>query len=274
MSMIYSFHYKSQISFLKPDNCFSILPKTYLSPLSQHTRTISRNMSTSHVQRDAKAAMDTGRGMTHSNGGSFMEHRTRRERGFNDFELKLPDLRASPASDKRPDLTTDALSYLGPWNPLPHQITADDTVWLLDNTAHRNAKTNNWEAEFVAAVFDQDTGVEVSKIVADVAEKIGIGKGDAAEATIRERLMPFMQTILPGRTVKVNYAPQTELKLGPGSRNGISSDVISVTENQDGHITLSRAQVPQGANGILEMKTVYAEPEGWGVISGKIILRV
>lgn len=196
-----------------------------------------------------------------------MEHRTRRERGFGDFELKLPDLRASPASDKRPNLTTDALSYLGRWNPLPHQITANDMVWLLDNLAYRNTKTNNWEAEFVAAVFDQDTGVEVSKIVADVAEKIGIGKGDAAEATIRERLMPFMQTILPGRTVTANYASQMELKLGPGSRNGISSDIKSVTENKDGDVIFSRALVPQGTNGILEMKTVYAEPEGWAVIS-------
>lgn len=231
-------------------------------------------MSSSNIQRDTKAAMDTAREMGHSTRGSFMEHRTRRERGFGDFELKLPDLRASPASDKRPNLTTDALSYLGRWNPLPHQITANDMVWLLDNLAYRNTKTNNWEAEFVAAVFDQDTGVEVSKIVADVAEKIGIGKGDAAEATIRERLMPFMQTILPGRTVTANYASQMELKLGPGSRNGISSDIKSVTENKDGDVIFSRALVPQGTNGILEMKTVYAEPEGWAVISGMTALQI
>jgi len=197
-----------------------------------------------------------------------MEHRTRRERGFSDFELKLPDIRASPASDKRPDLTTDVLSYLGPWNPLPHQISPDDTLWLLDNTAYRSAKTNKWEAEFVTAVFDKNTGVEVSKVVADVAEKVGIGRGDAAEATIRERLMPFMQTILPGRSVKVEFATQTELKLGPGGRNGISSDVKSIPDYQNGTIILSKARVPQTTNGILGMKTFYAEPEGWGVISG------
>lgn len=215
----------------------------------------------SNMQQDVKAAMD------HSGKGSLMEYRTRRERGFNEFEQKLPDIRASPASDKRPDLTTDVLSHLGRWNPLPHQITANDTVWLFENTAYRSAKSNNWETEFVVAVFDKNTGVEVSKVVADVAEKIGIGRGDAAEATIRERLMPFMQTILPGRIVKVSFAAQTELELGPGKRNGISSDVKVVPEHRDGDIITSVAQVPVGADGILEMKTAFAEPGGWGVIS-------
>jgi hypothetical protein len=223
----------------------------------------------SNLQRDAKAVIDTAQGMMRSNGGSFMEYRTRRERGFSDFELKLPTIKAIPASDNRPSLATDALSYLGSWNPLPHQVTANDTVWLLDNTAYRNPKTNKWEAEFVAAVFDKNTGVEVSKVVADVAEKVGIGRGDTAEATIRERLMPFMQTILPGRVVKVNFAKQSDLKLGPGGRNGISSDVKTIPEYRDGDVVSSVAKVPQGANGILTVKTVYAEPEGWGVISGK-----
>ena len=39
-------------------------------------------------------------------------------------------------------------------------------IRLLDNTAYRSTVTNQWQAEFVAAVFDKDTGLEVSSVVA------------------------------------------------------------------------------------------------------------
>lgn len=223
----------------------------------------------SHVVQDAKAAVDTAIGMAHTAGGSFMEHRTRRECKFDNVEGDLPDIRTVSASDHRPTEAQDLLSHLGTWNPLGQKITGSDVVWLLDNTAYRNTKTGKWEAEFVAAVFDQNTGVEVSKVVADVAEKVGLGKGDAAEATIQERLIPFMQNILPGRVVRVNYASQDdEIKLGPGGRNAISSDIRNVLERKDGDMVESAALVPEGAKGVLNMTTAYAEPEGWGVISG------
>lgn len=222
----------------------------------------------SNLVRDAKAMADTAKGMAGKAGGSFMEHRTRRECKFHEIECKLPNIRAGTASDGRPTEAQDILSYLGSWNPLGQKISEKDTVWLLDNTAYRNAKTGKWEAEFVAAVFDQNTGVEVSTIVADVAEKVGLGKGDAAEATIQERLMPFMQNILPGRVVTVDYSGGDQTKLGPGGRNGISSDIRNTPDFKDGEIMDSVALVPKGANGVLSMMTAYAEPEGWGVISG------
>jgi hypothetical protein len=197
-----------------------------------------------------------------------MEHRTRKERKFDETESQLPNVKLSPASDNRPAVATNILSYLGPWNPALQQITDNDTVWLFDNTAYRNPKTNRWEAEFVAAVFDKDTGVEVSTVVADVAEKLGLGKGDAAEATIRDRLMPLMQSILPGRMVNVDFAERTPLKLGPGGRNGVSSDIRALPNYNDGDIIHSFARVPQRANGVLQMRTAFAEPEGWAIISG------
>ncbi|KAH6673363.1 hypothetical protein B0J14DRAFT_481518 [Halenospora varia] len=197
------------------------------------------------------------------------QHRTRKERKFLETEATLPNIRKEPASDKRPSLSNDLLSYLGPWNPFPKEITDKDTVWLLDNTAYRSAN-GHWQAEFVAAVFDQNSGVEISTVVADVAEKLGIGKGDVQEATIRERLMPFVQEILPGRVVQADFAQKPEvpdLKLGPGGRNGISSDIKPLPHFEGGAVVHTAAKVPQGANGVLQMKTVYAEPEGWGVIS-------
>jgi hypothetical protein len=201
-----------------------------------------------------------------------LETQTRKDRNFHATESTLPNIRKSQATDKRPTLSSNLLSYLGPYNPLPKSITSNDTVWLLDNTAYRNAQTGQWEAEFVAAVFDKDSGVEISTVVADIAEKLGIGKGDAAEARIQERLMPFVQSILPGRTVIVHFGSRETLRLGPGGRNAISSDIKRVLPSfQEGEIVRVVAKVPQGANGVLESKTVYAEPEGWGIISGMSI---
>lgn len=197
---------------------------------------------------------------------SAMEKKTREQRGFHQTEGAMPNIKKLPASDNRPSLSSDILSHLGTWNPLPHDITENDSVWLFDNTAYRSTATGNWEAEIVAAVFDKDTGLEVSTVVADIAEKLGLGKGDAAEETIRDRLMPFMRSILPGRKVDVDFDGET-LSLGPGGRNAISSDVKALPSHQDGDIVSSTAQVPQGADGVLTMKTVYAEPEGWAVIS-------
>jgi len=221
----------------------------------------------SHLVRDTKAMADTAKSLVTGDEGSLWEHRTREERNFGDVESALPNIKMTPGPDHRPGLATNLLSHLGPWNPIPHQITSNDTVWLLDNTAYRSAKNNEWQAEFVAAEFDKDTGVEVSTVVADVAEKLGLGKGDAAEATIQERLIPFVQAVLPARVVHLDFAGQRELKLGPSGRNGISSDIRALPEFGSGEVVTSVPRVPQGTNGILEMKTVYAEPEGWGLIS-------
>jgi len=199
---------------------------------------------------------------------SAMEKKTRHDCKFHETESRLPVIKKEPAADHRPSLSNDLLSNLGRWNPLPVEITANDTVWLLDNTAYRNPKTNKWEAEFVAAVFDKNTGVEVSTVVADIAEHLGLGKGDAQEAIIYQRLMLFMQNILPGRKVHVSFGQKEELTLGPGGRHAISSDIeILPVDFKDGDIVPSFALVPEGANGVLHMNTSFAEPDGWAVIS-------
>jgi hypothetical protein len=201
---------------------------------------------------------------------SDLEHRTRKARNFEETEATLPNIRNSPAPDEPPSVTTSILSFLGKWNPHPHPITSNDTVWLFDNTAYRNPTTNNWEAEVIAAVFDKETGVKVSLVVADIAEKLGLGHGDEAEERIKDRLMPFMQSVLPGRVVDVDFGRRAQLKLGRGGRNGISSDIRQLPQPENEAVVTSVARVPKGTNGILEMKTVYAEPEGWGVISGML----
>ena len=220
----------------------------------------------------AEDLIETVEEISHNYRATGMEHRTRSKQNFQATESNLPNLRRSPASDDRPSLSQDLLSHLGSYNPLGKDITDNDTVWLLDNTAFRDPKTGGWQAEFVAAVFDKDTGLEVSTVVADIAEKIGIGKGDKQEEVIRQRLMPFMQSILPGRIVNVDFGGEAEtLRLGPGGRNAISSDIKKLPSSyKDGDVVTSFAKVPSQTNGVLQMDTAFAEPEGWGVISGNV----
>jgi hypothetical protein len=84
--------------------------------------------------------------------------------------------------------------------------------------------------------------------------------------------MLFMQSILPARKVNVEFDQKEKLVLGPGGRNAISSDIKSLPQARDGDIVTSNARVPEGTNGVLSMKTFYAEPEGWAVISGACFL--
>jgi hypothetical protein len=206
-------------------------------------------------------------------GGSNMEHRTRSKQHFYDFESQLPDIKSSSgqASDHRPSFVAELLSCFGPYNPAPQKIGENDIVWLFDNTAYRSATTGQWQAEFVVACFDKNTGVKVDKVVASIAEKLGLGKGEEhkeAKKIIQERLVPFVQSTLPGRLLMAEFAELKTLRLGPGGRNAISSDIRPLPNFKGGTIVTTVANVPPATTGIKQMKTFYAEPEGWGLISG------
>jgi hypothetical protein len=158
------------------------------------------------------------------------------------------------------------LSWLGSRNPLPAKISGDDVVWLMDNVAFRDNK-GAWQAEFVAATFDQQPSESIVDVVGDIADKVGLSKGELQEEAVERRIGPFVMCILPGRQVKVNFNASTPLKLGPTGRNGISSDLKALPGAAGGSVVTSTAEVPKGVVGMLEMKTVFAEPEGWAVIS-------
>ncbi|KAK0741316.1 hypothetical protein B0T18DRAFT_353935 [Schizothecium vesticola] len=195
-----------------------------------------------------------------------LESRTRSDHGFEEAENSLLKNAVSSKASKFQDL----LSYLGPRNPLPVQVTKKDAVWLFDNVAFRSTG-GHWHAEFVSAVFETKTSARLVDYVGDVASLVNISKGDAEEAVIEERIVPFVMDIQPGRQVKVNYGGRADakLKLGPGGRHGISSDLKRVPDPaaKGDLLAVSEADVPVGATGILHMKTVYAEPEGWAVLS-------
>ncbi|KAI1371755.1 hypothetical protein F4677DRAFT_456962 [Hypoxylon crocopeplum] len=201
-------------------------------------------------------------------GATDMQQRTRKERRFDETERDLPDFSPFPPALTSTDKAFNFLSYLGKKNPFPRSITDDDTVWLLDNTAYRNEKTGKWEAEFVSAAFSQSSSCAIIDVVSAVAGKIDLDEDDPNYPTIEERIRPFLQDIKPGAQVNVLQGGKTPLKLGPGGRNGISSDVKRLPDSKDGALLVPTfAEVPKGADGVLEMQTFHAEPEGWGVIS-------
>ncbi len=166
-------------------------------------------------------------------------------------------------------------SYLGSQNPLAKDVDpATEEVWLLDNTAYQPVHVyphapQPFQAQFVAAYFKKHTGTDVSKAVADIADKLGLKDQDktSAEATIAARLQPFVQTIAPARSVNITLPNGTIHKLGPGGRSAVSEQLIPALSD---HANGSRATIPAAIPDITPhgpMLTHFASPEGWAIIS-------
>ena len=177
-------------------------------------------------------------------------------------------------------LLDSGFSYLGSYNPLASKVDpATECVWLFDNVAYRPVKrlprqSRPWQAEFVAAYFKKNTGRDISKIVAQIAEKIGLGKDGEDEVqtrkTIAERLQPFVDTIAPARTVQVILPTGNVHTLGPGGPSAVSTQVIrALGDHQDGD-TVSIPAVSSAVTPYGPMTTHFAGPEGWTVISGPL----
>lgn len=201
-----------------------------------------------------------------------LERETRKACGFEQGETDLPDVKRAAVvdSDAHAGWTEKLLTRLGKYNPLGRPVGPRDTLWMFDNTAFRNAATGQWEAEFVAAVFERDSGVGVDDVAAKIAEKLGLASDAAERETIRQRVDLFTREILPGRKVHVDFAAggkKQGLDLGPGGRHAISSDRRKIPGTGDGELVRNRAKVPATTEGQLEFETIYAEPEGWAVIS-------
>lgn len=156
-------------------------------------------------------------------------------------------------------------SYLGARNPFTKVVDPKDhIVWLFDNTAARNPRTGGWEVEFVACYFVKNSGRDLSALVADVAEKLGIGKGDKAEATMTRRLQPFADKILPAHKVNIRVGSHLTRQLGPSLRDGISNDVVQLAGDFREGDTLVGDALNVDCE---EMTTFFAEPTGWAIVS-------
>lgn len=201
-----------------------------------------------------------------------MQQRARKEMKFDEFEASLPDPKSK--SFKMPGVPPSSLSLgglvkmLGQMNPLGKNVSRDDTVWLLDNTAFRTSRLRSWQAEYVAAVFERDPGCKVADIVSGIAQTVGLADDARERDVIEERILPFLWDIRMVRTVRVATQGK-EIKMTPTNVNGISTQVLKVPGADKGSLVKSSAKVPPGANGILEARTFYAGVEGWGIITGQ-----
>ena len=123
----------------------------------------------------------------------------------------------------------------------------------------------------MAAYFQKNTGKDVSKAVADIADKIGLKDKDGDEAEgerrIAERLQPFVDTIAPARSVVIKFPNGREAKLGPGGRSAVSTQtIVAIDKHKDGESmnvhTIPPEVLPHGA-----MTTHFADTDGWLVVS-------
>lgn len=223
-----------------------------------------------------EAVLDRSRQVLEETG---QDRKTRTTGDFHTIERSLPIV----GSRFRISFLDSISSYLGQHNPFACSVKpGTESVWLLENTAYRPVrffplKPGPWQAEFVAAYFEKNTGKDVSKIVAQIAEKIGLGNDgedkEQAQKTIAERLQPFIDTIAPARSVKVTLPTGIVHSLGPGGPSAVSAQIISnLGEHEDGD-AVSTSAVPSEVTPYGPMTTHFAGPEGWAVISGMLYLR-
>lgn len=212
------------------------------------------------------------------------------------FSPEVPeDLRHS-----MPDLL-DRFPLVFPWTKPEPVDPAVHTVWLLDNTAFRtpqpgdkrpdladliNPKSaqparisedggkaqpvrggSGWEVEFVACYFVKNSGKDVSRVVGHIAHELQINDDDVAtKKRIAERLQPFLDTILPKRTVRIAIDDKEQQTLGPSSYSGISSGLHQLHFNPSpSPFTSNTLTLPPPFS--IPSTTVPAEERGWGVIS-------
>ena len=205
------------------------------------------------------------------------DRETRREGGFDSVERKLPSL----GSIWNIPLIEQASSYLAGANPIAKDVDPEtECVWLLDNTAYRPIHPyphgpQPFQAEVMACYFKRTTGEgkDVSKAVASISEKIGLGEGDGlnkeeAQKTIAHRLQPFVDTIAPGRFVNVTISEGRIVRLGPAGRSAVSQQIVTAMENHRDGERVQATPVPPELATHGPMVTNFAEPEGWMMISG------
>ncbi|KAI4848807.1 hypothetical protein E4T44_03718 [Aureobasidium sp. EXF-8845] len=204
--------------------------------------------------------------------------------------------------ESMPDLSGRLLLTF-PWTKPRAVDPSEHSVWILDNTAYRVQPRSQdhkvdkhkaeaqliaapdepllrpyWEVEYVAAYFSHKTCRDVSHVVADIARLVGLVKGTASEEecleqvkdveSIKKRLEPFLNPILPRHTIRIKIADTETQTLGPSTSSGISSDLLRLHfDASAGTQITTTANSDQSPCFAMPGHTVLAEPTGWGVIS-------
>ncbi|KAF2401060.1 actin filament organization protein-like protein App1-like protein [Trichodelitschia bisporula] len=156
-------------------------------------------------------------------------------------------------------------SYLGAKNPFTHPANPKShNVWLFDNTAWQSA-SGEWQMHVVAAYFVKNSGKDESRSVADISALLGLAENAEARDTLRRRLQPLMDTVLPAHTITLSVTDSTH-RLGPSDRDGISTNLIQIAGDYTDGSTLKSTAVDFGSSAT-PLCTTFAKSTGWAVIS-------
>nr|OQO31949.1 hypothetical protein B0A51_00289 [Rachicladosporium sp. CCFEE 5018] len=163
-----------------------------------------------------------------------------------------------------PDLF-DRFPINWPWTPIKLIDPALHSVWILDNTAFRDSNSG-WKAEFVAAYFIKNSGKDVSRVVSTILDFVDLKADDVTRQRVAKRLQPFVDTVLPKRTIDVSVDGKARLELGPSSQSGISSKVYDLQIQPSAPAVQTAAfDLPPPFG--LPATTHFAAPTGWAILS-------
>lgn len=189
------------------------------------------------------------------------ERAQRKEASFPEIEAIMPALHRRRSGSKMRDNFT---SYLGKKNPFVHAVDPKEhIVWLFDNTASQGPD-GKWTVNVTSAFFVKGSGKDESKIIAKLADAIGLADEAEERKTVRERMQPLMDTVLPSHIVQLSLGNKKTFRLGPGDRDGISNDILPIKGTyEDGQTITSKAVGIEGT----PLTTTFATAKGWAVIS-------
>ena len=199
-----------------------------------------------------------------------MQERTRRQNEFEKMEssLRLGKSSTVPMAQAQSSFT-GLLNRLGILSPFSKSVNNDDIVWLFDNTAYKSPHGGDWQAEFVAAVFEREDKDTLVDMVTGVVRAVGLADDAKERETVTKRVLPFLWDIRPARTIAATQKGKA-LKLGPTNVNGLSSNVLRVPSGSVGSLVKASTRIGGGEGSIMNMETYYAGQGGWGIVSGKL----
>ncbi|KXL46877.1 hypothetical protein M433DRAFT_65009, partial [Acidomyces richmondensis BFW] len=126
------------------------------------------------------------------------------------------------------------------------------------------------EVEFVACYFIKNSGQALAQATAALMRALDVTSDDVAtQKRIAARLEPFVDAVLPNRTLRISIGGQEEQTLGPSSHSGISSALhelhFPAPTPPSRTIESSPVNLPPPFG--LPAITTFSDETGWAVVS-------
>lgn len=125
-----------------------------------------------------------------------------------------------------------------------------------------------WRTEYTAAFFQRDSGKRLTEGVAMICNELNVAEGSLAQDRLQSRLQHFIDPVLQNHTIHSSAGKGVRHMHGPSSPSGISTTVATIPS----FIAKSTSVIntfpgTKPSQGFLSGTTIFAEPNGWGIIS-------